>query len=150
MMTIQWTLRPFAELTVNELYAILQLRSEVFVVEQQCVYLDTDNKDQSSHHLMGWQDDKLVAYTRLLPSGLAFREPSIGRVVSSPSVRGTGIGRQLMERSIEVAHQLFGKVPIRIGAQCYLRTFYTSLGFREDSAVYLEDGIEHIEMVRSV
>ena len=150
MMTIQWNLRPFAELTVNELYAILQLRSEVFVVEQQCVYLDTDNKDQSSHHLMGWQDDKLVAYTRLLPAGLAFKEPSIGRVVSSSSVRGTGIGRQLMERSIEAAHQLFGRVPIRIGAQCYLRNFYTSLGFREDSAVYLEDGIEHIEMVRSV
>lgn len=148
-MNIQWSLKKFDELSSLELYKILQLRNEVFVVEQNCPYQDADNKDLKSYHFMGWQDDKLVAYTRILPPGVSYTEASIGRVVSSPSARGNGIGRELMTKSIEQVYHLFGKVPIKIGAQLYLQKFYTSLGFQQTSAVYLEDGIEHIEMVKS-
>jgi ElaA protein len=148
-MMINWTCKPFAELTVQELYAILQLRSIVFVVEQNCVYPDMDNKDQGSFHLMGWQEDQLVAYTRLLPPGLSYPYCSIGRVVTSPAARGGGIGRELMERSIRQCEILFGKGAIKIGAQLYLQKFYSSLGFEQTSETYLEDGIEHIEMLRN-
>ena len=151
-----WTLKPFDQLTVHELYAILQLRNEVFAIEQNCVYPDLDDKDQGAFHLMGWaagsvpeEQDKLVAYTRLLPPGLAYPEPSIGRVVTSPLVRRNGTGKELMKRSIEQAHTLFGIIPLKIGAQLYLRQFYASFGFQQTSEVYLEDGIEHIEMLLS-
>lgn len=143
---ITWHNKTFEALTPYELYAILQLRSEVFVVEQQCVYLDTDNKDQVSYHVMAWQQHKLVAYTRLVPAGISYPEPSIGRVVTSPAVRGTGIGRTLMQHSISTLYSLWGKTTITIGAQYYLRNFYSSLGFQQCSEVYLEDGIEHITM----
>ncbi|HQV55223.1 MAG TPA: GNAT family N-acetyltransferase, partial [Chitinophagaceae bacterium] len=126
----------------------MQLRNEVFVVEQNCVYQDADNKDLLSYHLMGWNQQKLVAYTRILAPGIAFEEASIGRVVTSPSVRRTGIGFELMNRSISKTTELFGNFPIRIGAQLYLQKFYTSLGFEKDSDTYLEDNIPHIEMVR--
>lgn len=148
MSAYNWQCKSFNELTPHELYAIMQLRSEVFVVEQNCPYLDPDGKDYSSWHLMGWDGDKLVAYSRLLPAGLAFQEISIGRVVSSPAYRGTGAGKALMNHAIEKAHQLFGPQPIRIGAQLYLKKFYESLGFNQVSEMYLEDGIEHVEMVR--
>ena len=130
------------------MYAILRLRSEVFVVEQTCVFLDMDNKDQSCWHLMGWKNEKLMAYTRLVPPGIAYQEPSIGRVVTSPSARGSGIGKLLMEKSIEQAETLFGKIPIRIGAQVYLTNFYNSFGFEQSSDIYDEDGIDHIQMLR--
>lgn len=146
---MNWVVKKFDELTPHELYAILQLRNEVFVVEQNCVFQDADNKDQSSYHLMGWQNEKLVAYTRLVPPGVAYDKVSIGRVITSPSVRGTGVGKELMNVSIEKAKQLFGNDPILIGAQLYLKKFYESLGFRQSSAIYLEDGIEHIEMILS-
>lgn len=148
-MDIQWMLKKFEDLEPRELYAVMQLRNEVFVVEQNCVYQDADNKDPGCFHFMGWQEEKLVAYTRLLPPGLAYPEPSIGRVVSSPSVRGTGIGRALMQQSIQTVHKLFGPLPIRIGAQLYLLQFYASLGFQQTSDVYLEDNIEHVEMMLS-
>ncbi|MBL7746702.1 MAG: GNAT family N-acetyltransferase [Chitinophagaceae bacterium] len=146
-MILRWVLKKFDELTVHELYAMLQLRTEVFVVEQNCVFQDMDNKDQGCYHLIGWQDDKLVATTRLVPAGNIYNIPSIGRVVTSPSIRGEGAGRILMEKSIEECYRLFGKQPIKIGAQLYLHKFYSSLGFSQTSEVYLEDGIEHIEMV---
>ncbi|HYJ38873.1 MAG TPA: GNAT family N-acetyltransferase [Chitinophagaceae bacterium] len=145
-MQIEWKCQSFDRLTVDDLYAILRLRSEVFVVEQNCVFLDMDDKDQQSWHACGWHEDRLIAYTRLVPPGLAYAEPSIGRVVTSPSVRKAGVGRKLMEYSIEKIFSLFGKQPIKIGAQLYLKSFYESLGFRQSSEVYLEDGIEHIEM----
>ncbi len=145
--TITWTCKPFAELTVQELYASLQLRSEVFVVEQNCVFLDTDDKDQYSWHLMGWHNNLLVAYTRLVPAGISFTEVSIGRVVTSPKMRKSGAGRLLMKKSIETTYRIFGNTPIRIGAQLYLKNFYESFGFQQSSEVYLEDGIEHIEML---
>jgi len=144
-----WKLKKFNDLTPHELYAILQLRNEVFVVEQNCVYQDADNKDQESIHLMGWENDWLAAYTRILPPGLGYDLPSIGRVVTSPRIRKTGAGKIVMEKSIEAAESLFGKTPIRIGAQCYLKNFYEFLGFQQSSAEYLEDGIPHIEMTRS-
>ncbi len=146
---IIWKLKPFKELTPYELYAILRLRSEVFVVEQNCPYLDEDNMDQKGHHLMGWKGDLLAAYTRLLPVGVAYNDmPSIGRVVTSPAARGTGIGRKLMEESIDKLYGLFGKSPIKIGAQSYLKKFYESLGFIQTDIGYMEDGIPHIEMVK--
>ena len=148
-MAINWALIKFDDLTALELYKIMQLRNEVFVVEQNCVYQDADNKDLQGFHFLGWDNDKLVAYTRLLPPGLAFEEPSIGRVVTSPSVRKSGIGRELMIQSIDRIQKIYGELPIKIGAQLYLQKFYASLGFVQTSEVYLEDNIEHIEMVKS-
>lgn len=146
-MPVNWICKSFSDLTPQELYAILQLRNEVFVVEQNCPYQDADNKDAGAFHFMGWGDSKLIAYTRLLPLGLSFQNASIGRVVTSPSARGAGIGRELMQRSIEQLYTLFGIVPIEIGAQLYLKKFYESLGFIQSGEMYLEDGIEHIEMI---
>lgn len=151
---INWVCKKFDELAPHELYAILQLRNEVFVVEQNCVFQDADNKDQASFHFMGWQDDKtgskrLIAYTRLVPPGIAYDEASIGRVVTSPVLRRTGIGKELMERSIEKMKELFGENAIRLGAQLHLKNFYQSFGFIQSSDIYLEDGIEHIEMILS-
>lgn len=143
---INWIQKTFSELTTYDLYAILRLRTEVFVVEQNCVFQDMDNKDQQSHHLMGWIGVDLVAYVRILPAGLSYAEPSIGRVVSDPRYRGQGAGRALMEEAIKRTIELHGKQPIRIGAQLYLLKFYSSLGFVAEGDVYLEDGIEHIEM----
>lgn len=147
-MTINWILKTFDELSPFELYEILRLRSEVFVVEQTCVFQDMDNKDQQSHHLMGTHDGRLVAYTRLVPPGISYEYASIGRVVTSPSARGGGIGKLLMKKSIEELERLFGKVTIRIGAQVYLREFYNSFGFEQSSNIYDEDGIDHIQMDR--
>jgi ElaA protein len=147
---INWITKKFDDLSVHELYSILRLRSEVFVVEQTCVFLDADNKDQVSWHLMAWDDeaDDLVAYTRLVPPGIAYDAPSIGRVITSPASRGTGLGKTLMEKSIEKVELLFGKTPVKIGAQLYLKSFYASLGFEQSSDIYDEDGIDHIEMTR--
>jgi ElaA protein len=145
---MNWKLKRFKELTVDELYDILRLRSEVFVVEQHCVFLDMDGIDQVSYHLMGYEGEELAAYTRLLPAGKTGKLPSIGRVVISPRHRGKGRGKELMEKSISETIRLFGNGPIKIGAQLYLRNFYSALGFEQTSEVYMEDGIEHIEMVR--
>ena len=146
---IIWKCKPFRDLSVYELYDILRLRSEVFVAEQNCVYLDMDNKDQHCYHLCGWKGDKLIAYVRILPPGISFQEPSIGRVVTAPLYRRTGAGRALMKEAIDECYKLFGDVDIRIGAQLYLKKFYESLGFRQTSDVYLEDNIEHVEMLYS-
>jgi ElaA protein len=145
---LTWVCKKFDDLSPHELYAILQLRNEVFVVEQNCIYQDADNKDQASHHLMAWKDETLAGYTRLIPAGIAYELPSIGRVVTSPKLRGTGLGKVLMQRSMECMENLFGKTSIKLGAQLYLKKFYESLGFQQSSDVYLEDGIEHIEMIR--
>lgn len=147
-MQLHWLLKRFDELTPYQLYAILQLRNEVFVVEQNCVFQDADDKDQDSYHLMGFIDNKLVAYTRLVPAGVSYEQASIGRVVTSPSVRRSGAGKLLMQQSINSLYSLFGKVPIKIGAQLYLQHFYESFGFKRISDIYLEDGIEHIYMLK--
>jgi ElaA protein len=147
-MQVQWMLKKFSELDPYQLYAILQLRSEVFVVEQNCVFQDADDKDQDSYHLSGYYQNKLVAYTRLVPPGLIYKEISIGRVVTSPAVRRAGAGKLLMEASINKAYELFGTNPIKIGAQLYLRKFYEGFGFRQISDTYVEDGIPHIYMLK--
>lgn len=144
---MKWDYKSFNDLTPPELYAILKLRSEVFVVEQNCVYLDTDNKDQLSFHLSGWIGKDLVAYARILPPGLAFEEASIGRVVTNPLYRKIGAGRELMLQAIERTINQFDVSAIKIGAQLYLLDFYTSLGFKISGPQYMEDGIPHIEMI---
>jgi ElaA protein len=141
-------LKKFDELTPYELYAILQLRNAVFVVEQACVFQDADDKDQGSYHFMGFADGILVAYTRLLPPGLGYEYASIGRVVTAPAVRRYGIGKKLMQQSIEAVYKLFGTGPIKIGAQLYLKNFYESFGFIQIGEPYLEDGIKHIYMLK--
>ena len=149
-MSVTWSLKEFSALTVDELYAILKLRNEVFVVDQNCVFQDADGKDPHAWHLMGYdENNQLAAYTRLLPAGASFDEASIGRVVSADFARNSGIGKKLMTESINKLYSLFGKQPIKIGAQLYLKRFYESFGFQQSSDVYLEDGIEHIEMLLS-
>jgi ElaA protein len=147
-MNLTHTVKAFQELTVNELYDLLKLRSEVFVVEQNCVFLDQDDKDQKCYHLLLYSADQLVGYSRLVPAGLSYQEMAIGRVVSSPAMRGKGVGKLVMELSIEYCHKLYKIGVIRIGAQTYALGFYGALGFVSDGEVYDEDGIEHIEMVR--
>ncbi|MFC6998105.1 GNAT family N-acetyltransferase [Rufibacter roseus] len=141
--------KPFSELTNSELYDNLRLRSDVFVVEQNCVFLDLDNKDQLCHHVLFYRGQELVASSRLVPAGVSYPEiMSIGRVVTSGAVRGTGVGRKLMEVSIDKIQELYGQGPIKIGAQLYAKKFYESLGFEQVGEVYDEDGIDHIHMVR--
>jgi ElaA protein len=139
-MEIQWLLKKFEELTPYQLYAILQLRNEVFQ--------DADDKDQHSYHLMGFTNNKLIAYTRIVPVDIIYPVASIGRVVTSPDVRGQGAGKLLIQQSIRSLYNLFGKIPIKIGAQLYLKPFYKSFGFTQVSEIYLEDGIEHIYMLK--
>jgi len=148
---LQFTCKFFIELTLEELYEIMALRQEVFVVEQDCPYLDADGKDPKSWHLMGRNGEgKLLAYARLLPEGVSYSGyASFGRVVSSPEARRSGVGRQLMQAVMAEMQVLFPNQPIRIGAQQYLIKFYESFGFHADSEMYLEDGIPHVEMVSS-
>src|ERR1700731_200430 len=145
-----WTCKRFDALTLQELYTILRLRSEVFVVEQNCVFLDMDNKDFFCDHLMGWRENILVGYSRIVPAGISYEETSLGRIVSSPGARGLGIGRALMQQGIETLYRLHGKRDIRIGAQYYLKAFYESFGFVQTGEIYPEDGIDHIEMILCV
>lgn len=146
-MDLVWSYKTFDELTTRELYTILQLRNEVFVVEQNCVYPDIDNKDYASFHLMAFAGDVLAAYSRILPPGVSFEEASIGRVITAPNYRGKGVGVVLLEKAIKEAKTTFAVDNIKIGAQLYLKRFYESFGFVETSEVYLEDGIEHIDML---
>lgn len=143
------TSKEFKVLTPDEIYAILRLRSEVFVVEQQCIFLDADNKDQFCDHVMIQSPaGNLVGCSRLVPPGVIYREMSIGRVVTHPSVRGTGAGRALMERSLDFVFLRYGKGIVKIGAQYYLKRFYESFGFEQTGEIYDEDGIDHIHMLK--
>jgi len=143
---MEFKLKAFQELSVNELYAILQLRSEVFVVEQNCPYQDLDGKDHEALHLMGFDETGLIAYARLLKPGMSYKEAAIGRVVVAPGKRGKNSGRELMIQAIEQCSNAFGTDTIIISAQQYLEKFYSSLGFVTESNVYLEDDIPHIKM----
>ena len=141
-----WHQRPFDALSVRQLYAIMALRAQVFVVEQRCAYQDADGCDAASRHLWAEQPvGTIVAYLRILPAGVKFAEVSLGRVITAPEVRRSGLGRELMRRGIAAVGE---HVPIRIGAQAYLERFYAEFGFERTSALYDEDGIPHIEMLR--
>lgn len=142
----------FRQLALKELYDLLQLRQEVFVVEQDCPYLDADGKDQASYHLLGYdKKEQLQAYTRLVPRGVSYPDyASIGRVITSQHIRRTGMGKLLMQESIKWAAGLFPDTPLKISAQCYLIDFYQGLGFKPVGEEYLEDDIPHIGMVKQV
>jgi ElaA protein len=146
--SLQWQLTCLHDLSVQQLYAVLQLRTEVFVVEQNCVFQDMDGADDKAMHLLGTQADKLVAYARCFHAGIQFREASIGRVITHASLRGTGAGHALMRQAMGSMQTLWGVQPIRIGAQAHLEKFYQQHGFAAASAPYIEDGIPHIEMLR--
>tara|TARA_R110002012_G_scaffold321377_2_gene548904 strand:- start:2580 stop:3023 length:444 start_codon:yes stop_codon:yes gene_type:complete len=139
----------FNDLTVDDVYAILQLRSEVFVVEQDCVYQDIDYKDQKAVHIIGYKNEKIVAYTRLFKPNDYFELASIGRVVVAKSERKHKYGYQIMEASITAVNAIFNETEIKISAQCYLEKFYTNLGFKPTGKTYLEDGIPHMAMIKS-
>lgn len=143
---VKWKIKPFEALSLPELYSILKLRSLVFVVEQNCVYQDIDNKDQKAIHLLGEIEGTLVAYARLFDAGIYFENTSIGRVIVHPDARSQKLGHQLMQKAIEQIKIQFDKEQITISAQLYLQKFYESHGFVTTSEMYLEDDIPHIEM----
>lgn len=149
---ISWQCTAFDELTPADLYAAMQLRQRVFVVEQNCAYLDADGPDRQSHHLLGWQVEgvrrRLVAYARLLPPRAKYAEPSIGRVVTDADVRGTGAGKALMNEAIRLVESLGWGTEIRIAAQMYLERFYEGFEFRRVTEPYQEDDIWHVDMRR--
>jgi len=134
-------------LSLDEFHDIIQLREIVFVVEQDCPYLDVDGKDKDALHVFGEYEGNIVATTRILKPGKSYDEVAIGRVVTSPTVRGMGMGKQLMEESMKFVQLHFGKVPVRISAQTYLLRYYKSFGFIETGEEYLEDNIPHFEML---
>lgn len=148
---IQWHLVPFSQLSTTQLYQLLKLRVDVFVVEQNCPYPELDGNDilHGVHHLLGYKNDELVACTRLLPAGTTYDSISIGRVATKHNARGGGLGHQLMQKSIMYCQQLWPNEAIEIGAQEHLKPFYQQHGFVVTSDVYLEDGIPHVDMKRA-
>ncbi|MEE4278615.1 MAG: GNAT family N-acetyltransferase [Halieaceae bacterium] len=142
----QWTWKAFDELSPQELYDALQLRAAIFVVEQNCAYLDLDGLDPVAIHCFCHEDGRLIAYQRCLGPGTAFDESSIGRIIVDPSQRGRALGRELVQRGIDYNLRSWPDHPIRIGAQAHLAHFYGSLGFVSENDHYLEDGIEHVHM----
>ena len=147
-MEITYQLKRFIDLTNRELYQILKLRQEVFVVEQQCIYVDNDGLDLGAFHLSGYLTHQLVAYTRMIPPGVLYENHiSIGRVITSQEIRSSGIGRDLMKRSIDLSRTLWPERAIMISAQSYLKEFYQSFGFIQSGEEYMEDGIPHFHMI---
>ncbi|WP_250454743.1 GNAT family N-acetyltransferase [Clostridium tertium] len=147
---MEWKIRKFEDLSTKELYNILALRNKVFVIEQECIYQDCDNKDLAAYHLFCTDDNSIVAYLRILEKDVSYDEISIGRVVVDEKYRGRDLGRKAMKKAIEFINNTYGESPIRISAQGYIKDFYRSLGFIEVSNAYLEDDIPHIEMLRDI
>ena len=152
-MDLRWQWCTFSELDTRALYAVLQARQQVFVVEQNCVYPDIDGRDAVAHHLLGWdmraEAPRLAAYLRVLPKGARFAEVSIGRVITTAPYRGQRLGHPLMAQGIERAMRTYGAQPLRISAQSHLQGFYREHGFVGEGAEYLEDDIPHREMLRA-
>ena len=146
---MKFIVKTFNELSSVEIYDILQLRSEVFVVEQDCVYQDIDNKDQKAFHIIGLKEEKIIAYARIFDSGHYFEKPSIGRIVVKETERKYKYGYKLVQESISFIDKNFKEKDILISAQTYLTKFYNSLGFIQQGEGYLEDGIPHIKMLRT-
>lgn len=149
MMALRWEWKRFDDLTADEVYTILCVRQQVFVLEQECLYLDADGKDRQSFHLMGFDGDELVAYARILDSGVSYAEVSMGRILTTDKVRGKGAGIELMEVGLARIEAHYGKVSVRISAQSYLLDFYEKFGFKSTGKEYLEDEIPHTEMLRA-
>lgn len=147
-----WQWSRFGELRPDDLYAAVRLREEVFIVEQECVYQDADGRDPGAWHLLGWADGPggrtLVAYARIFEPGVRYTESSIGRVVTAPRFRGTGLGKSLMAEALRRLESLAPGQPVKIAAQRRLEKFYLELGFKTISAPYEEDGIIHVDMLR--
>ncbi|MBK6732200.1 MAG: GNAT family N-acetyltransferase [Bacteroidetes bacterium] len=151
MKNLLWKIRSFHQMNVFELNAIFRLRQEVFVVEQNCAYLDADGKDQFSEHIFGVDDDgRVLAYCRIVQPSVTVPDVSIGRIATHTDVRGTGLGKILMEKAMAFIDDRYGKVSIRLEAQQYLLRFYENYGFVVNSDTYILDGIEHVEMLRNV
>ncbi|MFD2517350.1 GNAT family N-acetyltransferase [Salinimicrobium flavum] len=146
---MQISIKTFEELSLHELYQLLQLRAEVFVVEQDCVYQDIDGKDEKALHVLGFEGDQLVAYTRIFPPGIYFSEAAIGRVVVKNQSRKNRFGHEILKASIEAIEKRFDTRKIKLSAQTYLTKFYESHGFMQTGEGYLEDGIPHIAMVKN-
>lgn len=144
---MNWELKKFEELKVEEIYKILEIRNEVFIVEQQCAYQDCDGKDENAYHLYLQDNDKIIAYLRILNKGVSYDEISIGRVLVHKNYRGKGISREMMLKAINFIELNLNEKEIKIQAQSYLVDFYGSLGFKETSNEYLEDNIPHIDML---
>ncbi|NQX86115.1 MAG: GNAT family N-acetyltransferase [Flavobacteriaceae bacterium] len=147
MLNIQ--VKSFSDLSIIELYSMLQLRSEVFVVEQDCVYQDIDGKDKNALHVIGCKNDSIVAYTRIFKPGDYFEFASIGRVVVAANERKHKYGYDIMKASIDAIQSFYNENNIKISAQIYLARFYNNLGFKEIGKTYLEDGIPHIAMIKT-
>jgi len=143
----KWLWKRFQELTTKELYEVMKLRQKVFVVEQNCAYLDLDDRDNDADHLLVYDKDELLGYLRITPAGTRFTEYSIGRVVTHPKIRGSGMGKAMTKRAIQYVQDIHGDQAIRISAQAYLENFYNSFGFKRLGKEYDEDGIPHIEML---
>ncbi len=144
---MNWKIKKFEELTTNELYMILKVRNEVFILEQTCPFLDCDDKDRSSYHMFLEKDNEVIAYCRLLPRGVAYKESSIGRVLVSKNYRGQNLAKELMEKGINFIINNMKENEIKIQAQAYLFKFYSSFGFIPISDEYIEDDIPHIDMI---
>ena len=149
MTGIEWHDLAFGEMTTAQLYAVLRVRSEVFVVEQACIFQDMDGADLQAVHVLGSMGDVVVTYARCFQAGIKFHESSIGRVLTRASERGRGTGHAVMEKSIACLFHRWGPQSIRIGAQAHLKNFYCQHGFEDTGVAYCEDGIDHIEMLRS-
>lgn len=144
---MNWKIKLFNELTTDELYEILRLRAEVFVVEQDCAYQDLDLKDRLSYHLFLEENNEVIAYLRIIQKNVSYPEISIGRVITKKTYRGKGIAREMVQKAINYVIDKLKENKIRISAQAYLLEFYKSLGFKQTSDIYLEDGIKHIQML---
>jgi ElaA protein len=146
-MTLDWRITEFSALTPFDLYAILRLRQDVFIIEQDCIYPDLDNLDIQAMHLSAWREGELMAYQRCLPPGLCYHESSLGRIVVAPAARGLQLGRKLVQRGIDYNRERWPESNIQIGAQAHLQAFYGSLGFTGLGDEYIEDGIAHRHML---
>ena len=145
-MKIEWVKKKWSEVSSEELYSVLRLRSEVFVVEQNCVYQDIDNKDQTAIHLLGYINKELIAYSRLFNEGDYFKETSFGRAIIKKEKRGQGYGNELVKESLKTIKNYYGNKKVKISAQAHLKTFYSKHAFIAKGKEYLEDGIPHVSM----
>ena len=150
MTSIKFKVKKFKALSVDELYDLLHLRQQIFVIEQNCIYLDADGIDKKCFHLLGFVNNKIVAYARIIPEGISYKTPSIGRVVIDEKHRGNKYAYKLMQKAIEVTIEKFNTKKVTISAQLYLKEFYQNLGFKTIGEVYLDCNLPHLKMVLSV